>query len=156
MNILIFFLILVIGLPVSEIYFLIEVGSIFGALPTIGMILFTAIAGIALIRIQGLQTVQKMQLSMQQGQVPAIELIEGVMLFIAALMLLIPGFLTDAVGFILLIPPLRTSLAKYWVANKLSAAQMYKNQQSDYIDGDYEDLSKKETINHGIENDKIK
>jgi len=156
MNILFFFLILIIGLPVLEIYFLIEVGSIIGALPTIAMTLFTAIAGIYLIRIQGLYTVQKMQASMQQGQVPAIELIEGVMLFIAALMLLIPGFFTDTVGFILLIPPLRTMLAKLWIANKISTAQMYKNQHADYIDGDYEDLSNKEQNKPSIENEKIK
>jgi len=62
MNIMVFLLILIIGLPVLEIYFLIEVGSIFGAIPTIGMIVFTAVAGIALIRIQGLQTVQKAML----------------------------------------------------------------------------------------------
>jgi len=144
MNILFFFLILIIGLPVLEIYFLIEVGSVIGALPTIAMTLFTAVAGIAIIRIQGLTTVQKMQTSMQHGEVPAIELLGGVMLFIAALMLLIPGFFTDSIGFLLLIPPLRTTIAKFWLANQVATAKMYKNQHPDYIDGDYEDLTDKE------------
>ena len=104
MNPLALLLILLIVLPLTEIYFLIEVGSVIGAVPTILLTIFTAVSGVAIIRIQGLQTIQKMNRMLQRQESPAVEIIEGVMLLIAAVCLLIPGFMTDTLGFILLIP----------------------------------------------------
>lgn len=154
MNILFFLLLIIIGVPLFEIYFLIEVGSIIGALPTIAMTLFTAVAGVALIRIQGMHTVQKMQISMQQGEVPAVEIIEGVMLFLAALMLLIPGFFTDTIGFIFLIPPIRKLIAQYWISNRIATAKMHKTQTQGIIEGEFEDVTQGDDIKPSIKNDK--
>ncbi len=147
MNPLLLILIIIIALPITEIYFLIEVGSVIGAIPTILITIFTAVAGISLIRIQGISTIQKLQLSMQQGQLPAIEIVEGVMLALAAIFLLIPGFLSDSLGFLLLIPPLRHVLAKFYIGQKNVAAHysQQSNNQS-FIEGEFEDLSEKESI----------
>jgi len=143
MNILVLILLIVIGLPITEIYFLIEVGSVIGAIPTILITIFTAITGVSLIRIQGISTVQKMQVSMQNGQVPAIELLEGVMLMIAAVSLLMPGFLSDSLGFLLLIPPFRHFLAQFYVSKQkqFSARYSHQNHHHTFIDGEYEDLT---------------
>jgi UPF0716 protein FxsA len=145
MNILVLILLIIIGLPITEIYFLIEVGSVIGAIPTILITILTAITGISLIRIQGVNTVKKMQQSMQNGQVPAIELLEGVMLLLAAVSLLMPGFLSDSLGFLLLIPPLRHLLAKFYLSRQKMSAAFYAQQtnKQTYIDGEYEDLSHK-------------
>ncbi len=129
-----FFLLLFIGIPLVEIYLLIEVGGIIGVFPTVLMVVFTAVLGVTLIRIQGFSTLQKAQMNMNHGQLPAIEMLEGVMLFFAAICLLMPGFFTDTIGFLLLIPPLRRWLAKQIIASSLLRAQ------DDYFEGEYEDL----------------
>jgi UPF0716 protein FxsA len=143
MNILLPILLVIIALPITEIYFLIEVGSVIGAIPTILITILTAITGISLIRIQGISTIQKMQISMQNGQVPAIELLEGVMLMIAAVSLLMPGFLSDSLGFLFLIPPLRHFLALLYISRQKQSASFYSQQTNNktFIDGEYEDLS---------------
>ena len=156
MNILVVILLIIIALPITEIYFLIEVGSVIGAIPTILITILTAITGISLIRIQGISTIQKMQVSMQKGQVPAIELLEGVMLMLAAVFLLIPGFLSDSLGFLLLIPPLRHILAQSYISRQKMSSAFYSQQTHNqtFIDGEYEDLtqSTKKNNQDSIEN----
>jgi len=92
-------------IPLIEIYLLIQVGEIIGALPTIFMVVFTAVLGVALLRWQGLVTLTRMQAAMARGELPAVTMIEGVFLLVAGALLLTPGFFTDAIGFALLIPP---------------------------------------------------
>ncbi len=99
-------------IPLIEIYLLIQVGEIIGALPTIFMVVFTAVLGVALLRWQGLVTLTRMQAAMARGELPAVTMIEGVFLLVAGALLLTPGFFTDAIGFALLIPPLRQALAQ--------------------------------------------
>jgi len=99
--------------PVLEIYLLIKVGSLIGALPTVFMVVFTAVLGAFLLRVQGFATLARFQRSVEQGQLPATTLIEGALLLLAGALLLTPGFFTDAVGFVLLVPPLRRRLAAY-------------------------------------------
>jgi UPF0716 protein FxsA len=106
-----FFLLLLIVVPVVEIYFLIQVGSAIGAFPTVLLIVFTAFLGAYLFRLQGLSTVQRVQASLSRGEIPAVELIEGAMLLVSGALLLTPGFVTDAVGFACLIPMLRRKFA---------------------------------------------
>ncbi|KUJ72711.1 FxsA family protein [Thiomicrospira sp. WB1] len=98
--------------PLAELYVLIEVGGVIGALPTILLTVFTAVVGVALMRQQGVSTMQRAQASMAQGQPPAQEMMEGVLLFLGGLFLLIPGLMTDFLGFLLLIPPLRAVMAR--------------------------------------------
>jgi len=107
------FLLLLIIVPVVEIYFLIQVGTAIGAFPTVVLILATAVLGAYLFRMQGLATVQRIQAILSRGEIPAIEMIEGAMLLVSGALLLTPGFVTDVVGFICLIPSLRRKFAEF-------------------------------------------
>ncbi len=98
---------LFICIPLIEIYLLIQIGAQIGALPTLGLIVFTALVGAFLLRIQGLITLAKIRQSMDRGELPAGSLIEGLILLIAGVLLLTPGFFTDALGFICLVPSTR-------------------------------------------------
>ncbi len=98
-------------IPLLEIYLLIKAGSVIGALPAVALVVFTAVLGAFLLRLQGLSTMNRMRANMMRGKVPAIEILEGAALLVAGGLLLTPGFFTDAIGFLLLIPPLR----RYWL-----------------------------------------
>jgi len=97
--------------PLVEIYFLIQVGEVIGALPTVVLVVFTAVAGVWLLRFQGLATLARVQQSLQRGEVPANAMIEGLLLLLAGAFLLTPGFVTDSLGFLLLLPAFRQMLA---------------------------------------------
>ncbi len=103
--------------PLVEIYFLIQVGKVIGAGWTVFFVVFTAVLGAALLRMQGLATLNRVQQSLEQGRLPAIELVEGLMLLVAGALLLTPGFVTDTIGFVLLVPPLRRQAAR-WLIRK--------------------------------------
>lgn len=96
--------------PLIEIGLFIEVGGWIGLWPTLGLIILTAVVGTALLRQQGLATLRRAQSQMDAGQVPTKELFDGACLLIGGLLLLTPGFFTDAVGFLLLMPPIRDLL----------------------------------------------
>jgi UPF0716 protein FxsA len=112
------FLVIFVGAPLVELYLLIEVGSVIGALPTIALSLFTAALGGALVRMQGFGVLFRVQAALDRREVPALELIEGALLLLAGLALLLPGFITDAVGFLLLVPPLRRWLILRWLKSR--------------------------------------
>ncbi|NNL99428.1 MAG: FxsA family protein, partial [Gammaproteobacteria bacterium] len=101
-----------IAIPLLEVYLLIEIGSRIGALSTVALIVATAVLGAFLLRQQGLSTLARVRGSVDRGELPAIELIEGVILLLTAVLLLTPGFFTDAIGFAALMPPLRRQLAQ--------------------------------------------
>ena len=103
-------LVLFLLVPIAEIYVLIEVGSVVGPVATVGLVVLTAVVGAVLMRAQGLATVFRARSAMAQGEVPALQLLEGAVILIAGALLLTPGFLTDATGFALLVPPLRQRL----------------------------------------------
>ena len=105
-------------IPVVEIYLLIQIGTIFGALTSIALVIFTGFLGAYLARIQGLQTLFRIQESIREGQMPSGELMDALLIGIAGLVLLTPGFITDAVGFLLLIPNTRTAI-KYWLLRQI-------------------------------------
>ena len=109
------FFLLILGLPTLELWLLIQVGTGIGALPTVGLVLFTAALGALLVRYQGLSTLIRVQTALQRGEVPALEMLQGSLLLVAGLLLLVPGFLTDAIGFLLLIPSLRLWLVTRWL-----------------------------------------
>jgi len=102
--------------PLVELYLLIEVGQVIGALPTVGLCVLTAVAGGILLRFQGLSTLQRAQAAMVRGEAPALEMLEGVALAIGGGMLLTPGFATDAIGFLCLLPWTRRALIRLIVA----------------------------------------
>lgn len=107
---------LIVGVPAAEIYVLIEVGSLIGGLATVAAIIFTAIIGTALFRVQGIATLARVQQELNEGRMPLGEVLSGLGLLFAGLMLLIPGFVTDAIGLILFVPFLRRVVMKGLVA----------------------------------------
>ncbi|HSJ49473.1 MAG TPA: FxsA family protein [Gammaproteobacteria bacterium] len=115
MNPLAILFLLFIGVPLVEIYFLIKVGGLVGAIPTVFLVVFTAMLGVLLLRFQGVSTLQRVRDSMARGEVPAVPMLEGALLLVAGALLLTPGFVTDSIGFLLLIPPLRQYLVRAWL-----------------------------------------
>ncbi|GEM76625.1 FxsA family protein [Vibrio sagamiensis] len=99
--------------PVIEIGLFIKVGGFLGFWPTIGLVLVTAFVGASLVRSQGIQTLISVQARIQQGELPAQQIFEGVLLAVAGVLLLTPGFLTDAIGMTILLPAPRAMVAKY-------------------------------------------
>ncbi|MEW6647949.1 MAG: FxsA family protein, partial [Pseudomonadota bacterium] len=97
-------------LPVLEIYLMIQVGGVIGAIPTIALVVFTAVLGALLLRHQGLAVLQRVQQLAQQGEAPTAAMLEGVVILLSGAMLLLPGFFTDALGLLGLVPPLRHAL----------------------------------------------
>ncbi len=129
--------------PLVEIYFLIEVGSEIGAAWTVFAVIATAILGTVLIRQQGFTTLQRAQSHINQGQLPAVEMLEGVMLLISGAFLLMPGFVTDSIGFLLLIPALRQTMIKKMMANgqfvfkgSMNGRTYRRQSESDIIEGE--------------------
>lgn len=120
----IFFLIFLL-VPLIELYVLIQVGSIIGALPTILLTVVTAIVGASLMKNQGVSTMQRAQQSLSQGVVPETEMMEGLFIFLGGLFLLIPGFITDTLGLLFLIPPVRHLLAKKFIQQRKSSYARY-------------------------------
>ncbi|MCZ4372125.1 membrane protein FxsA [Vibrio diazotrophicus] len=106
-------LILFIAVPIIEIGLFIQVGGMLGLWPTIALVLITAFVGASLVRSQGLQTLLTVQQRMQRGEMPAQQIVEGVMLAVAGVLLLTPGFMTDAMGMLVLLPAPRAMIAKY-------------------------------------------
>lgn len=94
-------------IPFFEMWILIEVGGWIGALPTIGLVVLTATIGLSLLKQQGLSTLMRARRKIDEGAIPASELVSGVMIAVGGALLLTPGFVTDALGFALLIPQTR-------------------------------------------------
>lgn len=108
--------ILFIAIPLVELYFILVVGDIIGAFWTVILVLLTAIIGVNLLRIQGMSTLARAQRNMAQGAIPALEMMEGVALAIAGVLLITPGFITDSIGFLLLIPASRQVIIRFIMA----------------------------------------
>ena len=104
-------------IPLMEIYFLIQVGSVIGAGATIALVVGTALLGAFLVRAQGFATVARVRNQVDRGELPAVEIFEGLFLLVAGALLLTPGFFTDAIGFACLTPPLRRGLIRHILAN---------------------------------------
>lgn len=105
----VFFLIFV-ALPLAEIYALIKVGSWLGVFPTIALLLLVSAVGAALVKREGLRVLRRMQEQVVAGNMPSNEILDGVCLLLAGLLLVVPGFVTDVVGLLLLLPPFRLLL----------------------------------------------
>ncbi|UTV27565.1 FxsA family protein [Photobacterium atrarenae] len=105
-------LFLFIVVPIIEIALFVQVGGFLGLWPTIALVLITAIVGASLVRSQGIATLMSVQQRLQQGELPAQQIVEGVMLAVSGVLLLTPGFMTDALGMLVLLPAPRAMLAK--------------------------------------------
>jgi Protein affecting phage T7 exclusion by the F plasmid len=132
MNSLLFFIIVI---PIIEIYLFIEIGSKIGAVLTILLILSTAFIGIIYVRYEGFNTLRSAMGQLIKNEIPLFEIVSGAALVIGAFLLLLPGFLTDAIGILLIFPITRKMIFK-----KVSSKYKEKNK---FIDGEYKDLDEK-------------
>ena len=110
-------------IPVIELYLLIKVGSLIGALPTVALVLSISLAGAWLVRHQGFEILRRIQSELAQGRLPAAELLDGAMVLVGGVLLLTPGFFTDFLGLFFLIPFTRAAikqLARLWLQRRLS------------------------------------
>ena len=112
------FFLLFIGLPALEIFLLIKIGGQLGALNTVALIFLTAIIGIYFAKLQGIQTLKSGMVNLYQNKMPVYEMMSGASIAFAALLLIIPGFFTDLIGFLLLIPFTRKIFFKLAFKNK--------------------------------------
>ncbi len=132
-------LILLISIPILEIYLFIKIGSYIGAFNTISLIFITAVVGVAYARYEGFNTLRSGMSQLIKNELPIYEIISGGALAFAALLLILPGFATDLIGLILIFPPSRKILLK-----SFSKKYNTNNQQKrDYIDGEFEDKDEK-------------
>jgi len=127
----------IITLPLIEIYLMIKIGNLIGAANTIFLIFFTAITGVYFARLEGLNTMKSGFNQLIKNEVPIYEIISGAALAFAALLLIIPGFLTDLVGFFLIIPITRKIFIKI-----LSSKFNKKKFGGDFIEGEFEETKK--------------
>ena len=126
----------IILIPIIEIYLLIKIGSQIGAISTILLIFITAIIGIYYAKYEGLNTLKSGFLQLSKNQSPTYEVISGAAIAFAAILLIIPGFLTDLVGFLLIFP-----ISRKIIFGKLTKKYKKENNlKKDYIDGDFEDI----------------
>ena len=135
------FFILFIALPALEIFLFIKIGGHVGALNTVALIFLTAIIGIYFAKLQGIQTLKSGMVNLYQNKMPIYEIMSGTSIAIAALLLIIPGFFTDLIGFLLLIPFTRRIIFNLVLRNK---SQTKVNPQEKIIDGEIVDHKKDE------------
>ena len=130
-------LILIIGIPLIEIYLFIKIGSQIGAFNTVLLILTTAVIGVAYARYEGFNTLKSGIGELVKNEIPVYEIISGATLAFAAFLLILPGFATDLVGILLVIP-----LSRKIILSRIVKKNINKNKnKNNYIDGDYEDIS---------------
>ncbi len=129
-------LLAIILVPIIEIYLLIKIGSQIGAVTTILLIFITAIVGIYYAKYEGLNTLKSGFLQLSRNESPVYEVISGAAIAFAALLLIIPGFATDVIGFLLIFPITR----KLLFGKVLNKSKNKENFKKDYIEGDFEDI----------------
>ena len=135
MNSILFFIILV---PVIEIYLFIKIGSQIGALTTILLIFITAIVGVYYAKYEGLNTLKSGFIQLNKKQIPAFEVLSGAFIALGALLLIIPGFATDLLGFLIIFPITRKIIFKIF-GKKINTKTKTKT-NNDFIEGDFEDI----------------
>ncbi|MDA1074631.1 MAG: FxsA family protein [Proteobacteria bacterium] len=133
-------LLVFIVVPIVEMYLLIEVGGYIGSLPTIGLVMLTAVIGVAVLKRQGAQTLTKGLTRMNRGEAPLEEMAEGILLAVAGALLLTPGFVTDFIGFSFLLPQTRLLIARAMLkrVSIMPGAGPAGFQRSAPFDGPYE------------------
>ena len=135
-------LLFIIAIPLVEIYLMIKVGSIIGAFNTIFLIFFTAITGVYFAKLEGLNTIRSGFNQLIKNEIPVYEIISGATLTFAAILLIIPGFLTDFIGFLLIVPITRKIFIKI-LSSKFNKKKINKN----FIEGEFEET--KQDDNNG-------
>lgn len=128
-------LMIIIAIPIIEIYLFIKIGAQIGAFNTISLIFITAFLGIIYARYEGFNTLKSGMSQIIKNEIPVYEIISGGALAFAAVLLILPGFATDLLGLLIIFPPTRKLILK-----KLSIKHSSKNKSQDYINGEFEDI----------------
>lgn len=132
--------------PIIEIALFIELGGFLGTWPTLGIVILTALLGSTLLRQQGFQTMNRLQSSLKEGQNPVDPMAHGALLLVAGVVLITPGFFTDAVGLLLMLPPVRAALIKWGAARFMNSKNIHVSgfgqpseppQQPNVVDADF-------------------
>ena len=134
-------LILIISIPLIEIYFFIKIGTTIGAFNTISLILLTAIIGVAYARYEGFNTLRSGMSQLVKNELPIYEIVSGAALTFAAVLLIIPGFATDILGLLLIIPVTRKAIFNVFSKKFINSKNNYK--KKDFIEGEYKDMDEK-------------
>ena len=134
-------LLLIIAIPAVEIFLMIKIGQNIGALSTIGLIFLTAVIGIYFAKLEGLNTLRSGINNLYKNKIPIYEMMSGASIAFAALLLMIPGFITDFLGFLLLIPFTRKKIISLFLNKKRPVTD-----KKDYIDGEILDRDKKDDL----------
>ena len=129
-------LLLIIGIPIIEIYLFIKIGSQIGAFNTISLIFLTAIIGVAYARHEGFNTLKSGISGLMRNEIPIYEMISGATLAFAAILLILPGFATDALGILFIFPYTRKLFIKYFSKNYHKKS----TEEQNFIDGEYKDM----------------
>ena len=131
-------LLLIIGIPIIEIYLFIKIGSQIGAFNTILLIFITAVVGVAYARHEGFNTLRSGISALMKNQIPIYEIISGATLAFAAILLIFPGFATDILGILLVFPLTRKLIIKFFSKNYYK--KKFNNKEKNFIDGEYRDM----------------
>ena len=134
------FFIIFIGVPAAEIFLFIKIGGEIGALSTVALIFFTAVIGIYFAKVQGIQTLRSGMINLYQNKMPIYEIISGASIAIAALLLILPGFLTDLIGFLLLIPITRRLIFSLALKNNPKTKNNIKTIDGEIVEQKKDDL----------------
>ena len=134
------FFLLFICLPALEVFLMIKVGGQIGALNTVALIFITAIIGVYLAKLQGIQTLKSGMMNLYQNKMPIYEMMSGAAIALGALMLIVPGFATDFLGFFIIFP-----ITRKIIFNKFSKKFDKKiNEKNNFIDGEFEDIDERD------------
>ena len=137
------FFLLIIGVPALEIFFMIKIGWKIGALNTISLIFLTAIIGVYFAKLEGIKTMRSGVMNLYQNKIPMYEILSGASIGIAALLLIVPGFFTDAIGFLLLIPFTRKLLINSFIKKSTKK----NKEETNILDGEIiEDKNKRDEL----------
>ena len=128
-------LLIIISIPIIEIYLFIKIGSQIGAFTTISLIFITAFFGIVYARYEGFNTLRSGMSQIVKNELPVYEIISGAALAFAAFLLILPGFATDLLGLLIIFPPTRKLILK-----KVSTKKKPNHEKQDFINGEYEDI----------------
>tara|TARA_Y100000992_G_C21071063_1_gene398748 strand:- start:141 stop:560 length:420 start_codon:yes stop_codon:yes gene_type:complete len=135
-------LLILIAVPTIEIFLLIKIGQNIGALSTISLIFFTAIIGIYFAKIEGLNTLRSGVSNLYKNKIPLFEIISGASIAFAAILLIIPGFFTDSIGFLLLFPITRKIIINLFLSKK----NISSKKESNFIEGEILEEDKKDDL----------
>lgn len=148
------FILVFVGLPIVEIALFVEIGGAIGLLPTLAIIILTAILGVAIMRWQGLRALDRLRASVETGADPVGPIAHGALILVAGVLLLLPGFFTDFLGLLLLIPPLRALLIRWGASRVTVEAASYVRRPGtgvapETIEADYEVVEERGPRAHG-------